>query len=338
MGITRPLAGSGVDGVGELSIVAKPATSARPQEAPVCPPIFQSPPRVRYTWTMLALVCVVAFALLGPDAAAAPVSPEADSDAIYAAIAAGDPALTKPPASLDSLVAATELAEERLRNADDLDDVEDFLTLAVQGRRAAYARTSDAMHLCRLVAAADHVLARKAAPPRLTAAASGFREKAERDRGAQPCGEAPPAPTSPSAQTILPPTVTAKPEPPPARPVDRHDRRRLRAGIGTLVPGLVLFVPVAALLAVRAGVRGDLADLAAATATRPATAAETSRIDLLDDRYSATTAAAAVLGATGGVLVVAGAVLLTAKRRPPRAALAPWGGRGAYGLVLQGRF
>ena len=83
---------------------------------------------------------------------------------------------------------------------------------------------------------------------------------------------------------------------------------------------------------------GDLADLAAATATRPATAAETSRIDLLDDRYSATTAAAAVLGATGGALVVAGAVLLTAKRRPPRAALAPWGGRGAYGLVLQGRF
>lgn len=304
----------------------------------MCPLIFLFPPRVRYTWTMPALVSVLVLAILGPDAAAAPMSPEADNDAIYAAIVAGDPALTQPPASLDSLVAATELAEARLRDADDLDDVEDFLTLAVQGRRAAYGRTSDALHLCRLVAAADHVLAREAAPPRLTAAASDFREEAERDRGAQPCGDAPPAPTTPPARTIPPPTVTTKPEPPPAPPVDWHDRRRLRVGIGTLVPGLVLFVPVAALLAVRAGVRGDLADLAAATATRPATAAETSRIDLLDDRYSATTAAAAVLGATGGVLVVAGAVLLTAKRRPPRAALAPWGGRGAYGLVLQGRF
>ena len=112
----------------------------------------------------------------------------------------------------------------------------------------------------------------------------------------------------------------------------------MRAGVGTLVPGLVLLAPMAALLAVRAGIRGDLADLAEATATRPATEAETTRFALLDDRYGATTAAAAVLGVTGGALVVTGAVLLAAKRRQPRAALAPWGGRGVGGIVLQGRF
>lgn len=60
------------------------------------------PPRVRYTWTMPALVSVLVLAILGPDAVAAPMSPEADNDAIYAAIVAGDPAFTKPPASLDT--------------------------------------------------------------------------------------------------------------------------------------------------------------------------------------------------------------------------------------------
>jgi hypothetical protein len=297
--------------------------------------------RVRYTSTMLALVSVLALALAGPDPTSAPLSPTADSMAIFAAIRAGDPTITKPPASLDSLVAATEIAEEKLRQADNGDDAEDLLTLVVQGRRAAYGRTSDAAHLCSLVAAADHVLALKT-----SIAASDFRQDAEHDLGPHRCGDevpalasTPPAEVQPAqAQPVPLPVVTPEPESPPSRPADRYDRRRLRAGIGTLVPGLVLLAPMAALLAVRAGVRDDLADVAAATASRPATVAEDSRFARLEERYIATTAAAAVLGVTGGALVVTGAVLLAAKRRQPRAALAPWGGRGVGGIVLHGRF
>ncbi|MBL9102504.1 MAG: hypothetical protein JNL82_16200 [Myxococcales bacterium] len=282
---------------------------------------------------MLALVSVLALVLAGPDAASAPLSPTADSKAIFAAIRAGDPTITKPPASLDSLVAATEMAEEKLRQVDDEDEAEDLLTLVVQGRRAAYGRTSDAAHLCSLVAAADHVLALKTSN-----AASDFRQDAVHDLGAHRCGDESPAPASTPAAPVPPPVITPKPGPPPSRPADRPDRRRVRAGASTLVPGLVLLAPMTALLAVRAGIRDDIADLAAATATRPATAAEDARFARLDDRYGAATAAAAVLGVTGGALIVTGAVLLAAKRRPPRAALAPWGGRGVGGIVLQGRF
>lgn len=301
--------------------------------------------RVRYKSTMPALVSVLALVLAGPDAASAPLSPTVDSKAIFAAIRAGDPTITKPPASLDSLVAATKMAEEKLRQADNGDDAEDLLTLVVQGRRAAYTRTSDAAHLCGLIAAADHVLALKT-----SIAASDFRQDAERDLGAHRCGdEAPALASTPPAQTQPvpapaqtrpdpPPVVTPEPEPPPSRSADRHDRGRVRAGIGTLVPGLVLLAPMTALLAFRAGIRDDFADLAATTATRPATEAEDARFARLDDRYGATTAAAAVLGVTGGALVVTGVVLLAAKRRQPRAALAPWGGRGVGGIVLQARF
>jgi len=121
-------------------------------------------------------------------------------------------------------------------------------------------------------------------------------------------------------------------------PVGRVDRRRIRMGVATLVPGLVLFAPMAGILAYRADVRRELAEINAATAMRPATTAETNRAFALDDRHVATTAAAAVLGTAGGALVVAGAVLLATGKRQPRTAVAPWGGRGVAGLVLQGRF
>jgi len=73
--------------------------------------------------------------------------------------------LRASPASLERLVAATQIAEEKLRQADDDDDAEDLLTLAAQGRRAAYARTGEASHLCRLIAAADVVRARRRVSP-----------------------------------------------------------------------------------------------------------------------------------------------------------------------------
>ena len=61
-------------------------------------------------------------------------------------------------------VAATEIAEEKLRQADNGDDAEDWLTLVVQGRRAAYARTSDTAHLCTLVAGAPTAVAANEIP------------------------------------------------------------------------------------------------------------------------------------------------------------------------------
>ncbi|MBA3546411.1 MAG: hypothetical protein H0T76_08020, partial [Nannocystis sp.] len=94
---------------------------------------------------MPALVSLLALALAAPGPAASPLSPTADSDALYTEISAGDPAVTAPPGSLERLVMATEIAEGRLREADD-DDAEDLLTLAAQGRRAAYGRTGEALH------------------------------------------------------------------------------------------------------------------------------------------------------------------------------------------------
>ena len=119
---------------------------------------------------MPALVSLLALALTTPGPTAPPLSPTADNDALYKEIVAGDPALTTPPAPLEQLVAATELAEEKLRQADDDDDAEDFLTLAVQGRRAAFVRSGEALHLCRMIAAADVVLARDPVFPRSSAA------------------------------------------------------------------------------------------------------------------------------------------------------------------------
>jgi hypothetical protein len=133
---------------------------------------------------MPALVSLLVLALAAPGPAATPLSPTADNDALYTEIAAGDPALTASPAPLERLVTATEIAEGRLRGADD-DDAEDLLTLAAQGRRAAYGRTGEALHLCRLIAAADVVLARKALPPRLESAATDFRQRRETKDGAR---------------------------------------------------------------------------------------------------------------------------------------------------------
>lgn len=291
-------------------------------------------------WTMSALVFMLAVVLAGPGSDAAPLPPMADHDAIYAEIVAGDPTLTDPPAPLERLVAATELAEEKLREAADADDADDLLTLVAKGRRVAYGRENEALHLCRLIAAADHVLARADVTPDLSKSATDFRQEAQGRLGEKSCaplsGSLPPPEGKTTLAVTVAPSEPARPAfvPHPPKPADR----RLRAGLGTLVPGLVLFAPMAGLLAFRLDARRDLADLNTATATRPATDTEVRQAAALHDRFNVSTAAAVALGATGGALVVTGAVLLTVKRRPTRAALAPWGGRGVGGLVLLGRF
>ncbi len=116
------------------------------------------------------------------------------------------------------------------------------------------------------------------------------------------------------------------------------DTRRVRAGVGTLLPGLLLFAPMAAVLAHRGAAERDLKVLQADSAGRRLTDAEREQVEAMDRRYQATTVGAAVLGATGAVLVVTGAVLLATGGRRPVVAVAPWGARGLGGLVLEGKF
>ncbi len=284
-------------------------------------------------------------ALAGPALAAPPpLSPTADNDAINDEITAGDPAFTDPPAPLERLLAAADMAEGRLREAANEDDATDLLTLTVDARKAAYRRTREALHLCRLIAATDHVLAREGLSLSLSGVASDFREEAQINLGARTCGEAlpgektAPGPIETAEAPAAADTTVPAERPVPAPPVDRTDRRRFRAGVGTLVPGLLLFAPVAGLLAYRGDGREELAGINAATKMRPGTPAEDARVTALDNRYIATTAGAVALGVTGVALVVTGAVLMATGRRPNRVAVAPWGGRGIGGLVLQGRF
>lgn len=122
------------------------------------------------------------------------------------------------------------------------------------------------------------------------------------------------------------------------RSTSRVDQRRVRAGLGTLVPGLLLLAPMAAVLAHRGQGERELWGLQAATADRPATEAEESRAVVLQHRYQVTTASAAVLGATGAALAVTGIVLLTTGERRSRVAVTPWGARNSGGLIFAGRF
>jgi len=247
---------------------------------------------------------------------------------------------------------ATEIAEGRLREADDDDDAEDLLTLAAQGRRAAYGRTGEALHLCRLIAAADVVLAREAVPPRLKSAAADFRQTARDTVGAK-CEDA-----SPRGETAGPPpdrTVEApdgravdhspavvgpseRPTRPLIPPASRLERRHLRAGVGTLVPGLLLFAPVAGLLVFRGKGERELAALRVDIGNGTPSRKQDRDAATLGQRFTSTTAGAVVLGVAGAALVVTGAVLLATGARQHRMAVAPWGGHGVGGLVLHGTF
>lgn len=119
---------------------------------------------------------------------------------------------------------------------------------------------------------------------------------------------------------------------PPARPVRRQ------AGFGTLVPGVLLVAPLAGVLAYRADIDRDLAALRATTSGRANTPEEEATGLALNRRYRGATIAAAAVGTMGAALVLTGAILLATSGKPRRVAVAPWGGRGIGGLVLEGRF
>jgi len=119
--------------------------------------------------------------------------------------------------------------------------------------------------------------------------------------GATPATETPPGgvsmATETGAQRRAPSpgaAATAAPGLPTRSPADM---RRMRTGVGTLVPGLLLFAPMAAVLAQRGQVERGLRGLQADTAGRALSDAELERAASLDRRYRGTTTAAAVLGA-----------------------------------------
>lgn len=141
------------------------------------------------------------------------------------------------------------------------------------------------------------------------------------------------AATVPRSENPRPPAVRP---PPPAE--NRRDRRRIRAGVGTLVPGLVMFAPMIGLLAYRAAGERELLAHDAETMTRPRTDADDRLAAALNQRYTAATAGAVALGVTGAALVVTSVVLLATRARERRMSVAPWGARGVGGLVLEGRF
>jgi len=141
------------------------------------------------------------------------------------------------------------------------------------------------------------------------------------------------------AGTSVSPDPGAPHEPRPPMPPDPSlELRRVRAGVGTLVPGLVMLASTVGLLAYRAAGERDFLALNLVTAHRTPTAAEYAEADTLSRRYTATTSAAIVLGVTSAALIVTGTTLLAIRTRPRRMAVTPWGTRGLGGLMLQGRF
>ncbi len=112
--------------------------------------------------------------------------------------------------------------------------------------------------------------------------------------------------------------------------------RRRQAGLGLMLSGLTLLVPMTAPLVLRG--RGEAELRALREEDRILTAVEETRAASLRQQYRVTTAAAVTLGVAGAAMVVTGAVLLATRGRSNRVAVAPWGARGVGGLVLAGRF
>lgn len=210
-----------------------------------------------------------------------------------------------------------------------------------------YEQAGDAAPLCRLQSILrEHAEGLLAAfpnePDRLeTRSVRARHEEVTRQLtafGPDACGPPPPLlpVVHPAATPGEPPAPAAAPDvTAPDRPVHR---RRVRAGLGTLIPGLMLFAPMAGLLVHRAAGERELTALREETRGRTPTPQQDAEAAALGRRYTSATTGAAVFGATGAALVVTGAVLLATGARARRLALAPWGGWGRGGLIIQGRF
>ena len=273
-------------------------------------------------------------ALGGPS----PLAPDADGEAILGEINAGDPAITKPPAPLERLVAAAELAEEKLRAADEPDAMFDMLTLSAAARKVAYGRTGEALHLCRLVVAAEGVLGKGKLPAGLVAAAEDFRDEARAELGGRGCEE-----KREEVDPLLPVVRGAVGTVRPAvMPVVERPR-------GTVIAGAVLLgsaaVSAAALIPVqvrRVQAFRELEGLVdAIEAAGSKTPEQAQRIEELYAVHGRTAAAKIGLGVSAGVLAAVGVGLVAAgkmRRSSARARVEPFGGPFGVGIVVSGRF
>lgn len=278
-------------------------------------------------------------ALGGPS----PLAPDAGGEAILGEINAGDPAITKPPAPLERLVAAAELAEEKLRAADGPDAMFDMLTLSAAGRKVAYGRTGEAVHLCRLVAAAEGVLGRGKLPAGLVAAAEDFRDEARAQLGGRRCDEAqseevdPLLPVARASVVVPRPGVVPVVEPVVERPRGTVIAGAVVLGVAAITAGALVPVQVRRVQAFRE-LEGLVEAIEAAGSKTPGQA---QRLGELYAVHGRTAAAKIGLGVSAGVLAAVGVGLVAAgkvRRSSSRARVEPFGGPFGAGVVVSGRF
>lgn len=292
-----------------------------------------------YKMVMPARAALLSLVLAGPGLAAPPAS-TVDNDAILGEINAADPTITRPPAPLERLLAAAELAEERLHDAVDPDAASDLLTLTAAARKVAYQRTGEAVHLCRLMAAAELVLGRGDLPAGLSAAATDFREEARGGLGTYTCtqdeAEADPllhVPSRPAPRLVSLSPIAA-----------RSTQRRGPVSAGAVLLGAAALT-AAALLPVqirRARAYRELETLIAEVEEADGkTLEQAQRIDALYGVHTRTYGARIGLGVSAAVLAVVGVGLLVAgntRSTSTRARVEPYGGPLGAGVVISGRF
>lgn len=288
--------------------------------------------------------------LAGPAFAAPRLTPDSSNDAIFEAINAADPALTRTPAPVEDLLAAAELAEARLETATTPRAIGDLLTLAATARKVAYTRTGSALHLCALQAATRRVLAREGLPDNLRAEATGLGDDASAGLAAHDGAtcprpapntalllEPPPAP-EPQADPLLPMSGRR----PAARhpiPADEHAGRSLAlAGGVTLALGLGM-LGVAGYTGGRMVEARRDAQALAATVDGYADDDQLARDAALRQEYRTMAPPTLVLVLAGGASFVVGAVLVglggrRMARAASRTALLPAPG----GLAFHARF
>lgn len=315
---------------------------------------------------MLRCAAVLSLLLAGPALAAPPLGATSDNAAIHHEINAADPKITTPPAPLERLFAAAELAETRLEAAVEPGQVSDLLGLAAAARKVAYQRTGEAIHLCQLLTVAERVQAREGLPPRVKAEASAFADDARADLTAHadvPCMRAEPEVAEPESRAK--PEATSRPEvasgpevsgletmsrpltaetSPAARPsLETRRARGLIAGGGvSLALAGFAGVGLIAVRAYRVGAYEDYVGLVAAAGQAGGkTSEQAAQLEASKEIKAATDRATVGLAVSGAALAVLGATLVaTGKKRPTpaRARLEPFGGLYGAGLGLRGSF
>ncbi|MDC0670542.1 hypothetical protein [Nannocystis radixulma] len=297
---------------------------------------------------MPARVALLTAVLAGPALAAPPLSPTADNTAILDEINAADPTITTTDlASIERLLAAAELAEARLMAAVEMKHVADQLALTATARKVAYARTGESIHLCALLAAAEHVLELPDVPATLAAEATDLRDETRKELVAHP-----------DAACMQPSERAREPEQPPEAeqprelsksaemqmPAQRHSRARHLTIAGSVLLGTAALAAIALIPIQVRRVRAydDLAALLADVEQAGSRIPEQAqRMRDLGAVGEWTRAAKIGLGVSFAALATVGAGLVVGGRLRSaltRARLTPYGGPQGAGLTLWGRF